>query len=107
MKCIKKYWWILILIIILPTMVNLILVTPTPCSLTIAGNNVDWLSFWGCYLGAIISTGSAFIILAVQYKQNHIENSKNRELQKMYYYINKNASNYIALQKSHPNYLLL
>ena len=78
----KKYWWIIILIIILPTMVNLILVTPSPCSLTIAGNNVDWLSFWGCYLGAIISTGSAFIILAVQYKQNHIENSKNRELQK-------------------------
>lgn len=52
-----------------------------PAFFPIVGENTDWLSFWGGYLGAIISAGVAFVILGVQYQQNNTENIKNRQLQ--------------------------
>ena len=75
----KKYWWVLIVAIVAPIILNFVLLCPaiTP----IVGNNVEWLSFWGGYLGAIISSSISFIILAIQYKQNHNENETNRQLQ--------------------------
>ena len=76
---IKKYWWILVLFLVLPVAMNFLLQIPafTP----IVGDNVTWLGFWGSYLGAIISAGVAFVILAIQHKQNREENKRNRELQ--------------------------
>ncbi len=79
MKLIKKYWWIAVLVLVLPVVINFTLQIPafTP----IVGDSEVWLSFWGDYLGSIISASVAFIILAIQYKQNEKENQSNRQLQ--------------------------
>ena len=79
MERIKKYWWVLGLFLVLPLLLNFLLQIPafTP----IVGDNVSWLGFWGTYLGAIISASVAFIILAIQHKQNSEENKRNRDLQ--------------------------
>ena len=79
MGWIKKYWWIGLLFLVLPVVINFVLLIPafTP----IVGDNTIWLGFWGSYLGAIISASVAFIILAIQHKQNREENKRNRELQ--------------------------
>ena len=76
---IKKYWWTVLIILALPTVVNFILLVPA--FTTIVGNNADWLSFWGGYLGAIISAGVAFVILYLQRKDNEKQNEENRTLQ--------------------------
>lgn len=80
MEWIKKYWWAIVIILVLPIIINFILLVPAVSP--VVGDNTDWLSFWGGYLGAIVSTGVAFIILAVQHQQNKDENTSNRELQK-------------------------
>lgn len=79
MEWIKKYWWIGLLFLVLPVVINFVLFIPafTP----IVGDNTIWLGFWGSYLGAIISAGVAFVILAIQHKQNSEENERNRKLQ--------------------------
>lgn len=76
----KKYWWVILIILTLPIAINFLLLVPVFSP--IVGENTDWLSFWGSYLGAIISAGVAFIILSIQYQQNKKENNDNRELQK-------------------------
>ena len=81
MEWIKKYWWIVIIILVLPIGINYILLRPTPFSIPMVGKDTDWLSFWSGYLGAILSSGVAFIILAIQYKQNNDENKTNRKIQ--------------------------
>lgn len=74
-----KYWWLFTAIIILPFLLNFLLLIPR--FTVIVGNESKWLSFWGSYLGAVISAGVAFIILFKQLEQNHKENEKNRTLQ--------------------------
>lgn len=64
---------------ILPIVLNYILLLPLNAN--IVGDSTHWLSFWGGYLGAIISSAVAFIILYVQYKNNSKENESNRKLQ--------------------------
>lgn len=70
---------IFIFIIILPIIINWLILKPS--IFEYVGTGVDWLLFWGGYVGAIISAGVAFAILAIQYKQNRKENKKNRDLQ--------------------------
>lgn len=79
MEWLRKYWWALIIILSLPVGINFILLIPafTP----VVGDNVAWLSFWGSYFASIISAGTAFAILYIQYQQNNKENKQNRELQ--------------------------
>lgn len=77
---IKKYWWAILIILILPVAINFALLVPAFSP--IVGEDTDWLAFWGGYLGALVSAGVAFIILSVQFKQNQDENNTNRELQK-------------------------
>ena len=72
----KKYWWIALVILFMPIVLNFILLTPSFTA--IVGDEIAWLSFWGGYLGAIISTAAAFIILYIQRKDNESENEKNR-----------------------------
>lgn len=72
----KKYWWIALVILLMPIALNFILLTPS--FIAIVGDEIAWLSFWGGYLGAIISTAAAFIILYIQRKDNESENEKNR-----------------------------
>ena len=69
----KKYWWIIVIaifIIGLPILLNFLVFMPT--SQLSVGTLQDWMSFWGSYLGAIISSLTAFIILFIQQK-NHKE----------------------------------
>lgn len=72
----RKYWWVFFIIILAPIILNFIL--QIPALTTIVGNNVDWLSFWGGYLGAVLSSLVAFVILILQLRQNHKENEDNR-----------------------------
>ena len=76
---VKRYWWIAVLVLVLPVVINFVLQIPafTP----IVGDSESWLSFWGGYLGAIISASVAFVILAIQSRQNKEENQANRKLQ--------------------------
>lgn len=74
---IKQYWWAIVVIILAPVALNYIL--QIPAFVRIVGNNTDWLTFWGSYLGGIISTLTALFILYKTLQQNHEENEKNRE----------------------------
>lgn len=78
-----KYKWIIIigllLVPLLPIALNYILLIPINAPILEESNG--WLAFWGCYLGAIISSAIAFTILFIQRKDNHNESEKNRQLQ--------------------------
>ena len=83
----KKYWWIALVILLMPIALNFILLTPSFTA--IVGDEIAWLSFWGGYLGAIISTTAAFIILYIQRKDNESENEKNRTNNEMQNELNR------------------
>lgn len=78
-----RYKWIIIigiiLVLLFPIALNYILLIPT--NAPILGDSNGWLAFWGCYLGAIISSAIAFTILFIQRKDNHQENRNNRQLE--------------------------
>ena len=70
---------IILVAILLPFIINWLILLPS--KFKFVGDGVDWLTFWGGYIGAIISAGVAFVILAIQYRQSQNENRKNRKLQ--------------------------
>ena len=84
----KRYWWAILIIFGLPPFLNFFVFKPT--SQLSAGTLQDWMSFWGNYLGATISTLTAFVILFIQRKdhkrevdlnrlENQRENGRNRQ----------------------------
>lgn len=75
----KKYWWILLSVILIPCLINSIMIQPR--IYRIVGNDTSWLSFWGGYIGSVISSAIALFILWKQLNQNHQENDENRKLQ--------------------------
>ncbi|MDE5783714.1 MAG: hypothetical protein K2H97_05310 [Prevotella sp.] len=75
-EILRKYWWIVAFVIVVPIVVNFILLMPA--FLPIVGDNTHWLTFFGGYIGSLISTFGAWLILCRQLKQNHKENKKNR-----------------------------
>lgn len=79
MNVLKKYWWIVLSVILIPCLINLIMIQPR--IYRIVGNDTSWLSFWGGYIGSIISSAIALFILWKQLNQNHQENDENRKLQ--------------------------
>lgn len=76
MKLFKKYWWAVLIILALPIVINFLLLVPAFSP--IVGENTDWLSFWGGYLGALVSAGVAFVILYIQRNDNEAQNDSNR-----------------------------
>ncbi len=76
----KQYWWAIVVIILAPVALNFIL--QIHVSDQIVGKDIDWLTFWSSYLGAIISTLTAMFVLFKTLKQNHDENEKNRLVNK-------------------------
>ena len=79
----KILFWLsvaVVVIYVIPRIINYLILKPA--SFEVVGDGTHWLSFWGGYLGAIISAGVAFIILGIQYQQNKKENNDNRTLQK-------------------------
>lgn len=95
MEWIKKHTTLLVVIIIafalvLPICINALYLVNTDCE--ILHKPSEWTTFWGSYLGAIISAGVAFIILHIQRKdnerqveyamnENDLQNKYNRQLQ--------------------------
>ncbi|MBQ3788539.1 MAG: hypothetical protein II849_07035 [Bacteroidales bacterium] len=72
------------LIIICPIVINALMLIPCKWA---SGDNV-WIGFWGAYLGSMLSAGAAFAILYIQRRDNHKENSNNRQANQ-----NENAKN--------------
>lgn len=79
MNVLKKYLWMPFLVILIPCLINLIMIQPR--IYRIVGNDTSWLSFWGGYIGSVISSAIALFILWKQLNQNHQENDENRKLQ--------------------------
>lgn len=82
MEWIKKHTTLLVVIVIvfalvLPIGVNALYFIDTDYE--ILHKPSEWTTFWGSYLGAIISAGVAFIILHIQRKDNEKDNNDNRE----------------------------
>lgn len=82
MEWIKKHTTLLVVIIIafalvLPICINALYLVNTDCE--ILHKPSEWTTFWGSYLGAIISAGVAFAILHIQRKDNEEDNKNNRE----------------------------
>ena len=57
-----------VVIYLIPRTINELILRPT--NFKVVGSGVDWLIFWGGYLGAIISAAVAFAILYIQRKDN-------------------------------------
>ncbi|PKQ60470.1 hypothetical protein BZG02_19125 [Labilibaculum filiforme] len=87
---IKKYWYILILLITLPIVLNLVLRLNAPFD--IVGNAETWLAFWSTYSASIIgSLITLFVLfrtldqnklsLSETLKQNEINNKESKNLQ--------------------------
>lgn len=68
-----------IIILIIPLIINKVILQPA--MFDVVGEGTDWLSFWGAYLGSIISAAVAFIILYIQKSENEKQNKTNRQLQ--------------------------
>lgn len=64
-QIIKKYWMIILIIILLPLAINLICLIPTKYTI----DNNDWIGFWGSYLGSIIG---GIITLFVLFQSNKL-----------------------------------
>ncbi|WP_418852067.1 hypothetical protein [Prevotella sp.] len=79
MRYIKEYFIQLLLIIATPLIINTLMVQPILFPIT--GDSSSWLSFWGSYIGAVLSSAIALYILYKQNQQNHTENIANRNLQ--------------------------
>ena len=76
---IKEYFIQLLLIIATPLIINTLMVQPILFPIT--GDSSSWLSFWGSYIGAVLSSAIALYILYKQNQQNHTENIVKRNLQ--------------------------
>ena len=68
-----------IIILVIPLIINKVILLPA--MFDVVGEGTDWLSFWGAYLGSIISAAVAFIILYIQKSENEKQNKTNRQLQ--------------------------
>lgn len=79
LRYIKEYFIQLLLIIATPLIINTLMVQPILFPIT--GDSSSWLSFWGSYIGAVLSSAIALYILYKQNQQNYTENIANRNLQ--------------------------
>lgn len=75
----KKYWWVILLIISVPIIINCLILKPA--IFKFVGKDTDWLNFWGAYIGTVLSSCIAFYVLHKQLSQNQNENKNNRNLQ--------------------------
>ena len=77
--------FIILGILIIPIIINYVLLIPIPFNFSIIGSNVDWLSFWGTYIGGILGAFASFIILYLTLRHNRneaeIERKSNQLLQ--------------------------
>lgn len=91
----RDYWCLWAVVILVPIALYCVIQQPWGFD-AIGGENapVEWLSFWGGYLGAIISASVAFFILDKQIKVNKEENQATRTANET-----QNEANRIANEK--------
>jgi hypothetical protein len=65
LQMVKKYFVIILIIMLLPLIINLLCLIPTKFTI----NNNDWIGFWGSYLGSIIG---GIITLFVLFQTNKL-----------------------------------
>ena len=61
MKLAKKYWWLFLLVVVTPIVMNIFMIQPK--FFTFVGNDSSWLGFWGSYIGAVLSSAIALFVL--------------------------------------------
>ena len=67
----KKWLFIVVIVLaITPIALNIMLGATNPFDIGIVGNNVDWLSFYGSYLGGVIAAIIAFVTMWQTSKHN-------------------------------------
>ena len=70
----KNRWWIIIIIIlalITPVILNIIIGSTNPLdSIKVVGTEVDWLVFYGSYIGGVLSAVVAFMTMWQTSKHN-------------------------------------
>lgn len=70
----KNRWWIIIIIIlalITPVILNIIIGSTNPLdSIKVVGTEVDWLVFYGSYIGGVLSAVVAFMTMWQSSKHN-------------------------------------
>ena len=97
MKFLEKncYWIIPLITILAPIGINKILLQPAFTE--IVGEDTDWLTFWGNYLGGVIPALGAFVILYIQRRDNEKQNAENREANAIENEENRKTQNKIML----------
>ena len=66
----KWLFTVIIVLTIIPIVLNIILGATNPFDIGIVGNNVDWLLFYGSYLGGVIAAIIAFVTMWQTSKHN-------------------------------------
>ena len=89
------YWIIPLITILAPIGINKILLQPAFTE--IVGEDTDWLTFWGNYLGGVIPALGAFVILYIQRRDNEKQNAENREANAIENEENRKTQNKIML----------
>ena len=87
MKFPKKLYFIIpAIVIIVPIVMNYILTREKVCDYDVAGSGVDWISFYGSFLGSVLSASIAYYVLLKTIeaqKSIDLKNQKIREYEQL------------------------
>lgn len=61
MKVLKKYWWCILFLLLLPFILNWVVTRKTILAYNVAGEPKDWIYFWATYFSAIASLAMVVI----------------------------------------------
>lgn len=93
-----KYCIIGLVVLLIPIVINILLLQPMMFSFV--GSDIEWLSFWGNYVGSIISCSVALFILWCQERENQKMNMANRQLQVAVFKHGQKQMNIDAIRKA-------
>lgn len=74
--------WIFGLTFLFAIVANTIVLCPSPIKFEVAGDANDWIGFYAGAFASLISSGMAFYILHITYKQNEKNHQEQKELQR-------------------------
>lgn len=78
MRYIKEYFIQLLLITVTPLIINTLMVQPMLFQIT--GDSSSWLSFWGSYIGAVLSSAIALYIYSTSKISKTIQKTLQTEI---------------------------
>ena len=80
MKLSRKFYWILPAIaIVVPMVINYILTREKVFNYDVAGHGVDWIAFYGSFLGSALSSLVAYYILLKTIENTNKESYKKQK----------------------------